>query len=30
VHRVMAMFPESLAAAPERTIFEASIDPTLV
>ena len=30
VHRVMAMFPESLAAAPERTIFDASIDPTLV
>jgi quinol monooxygenase YgiN len=30
VHRVMAMFPESLVAPPERTIFDASLDPTLV
>jgi quinol monooxygenase YgiN len=30
VHRAMAMFPESLAAPPERTIFDASVDPTLV
>ena len=30
VHRVMAMLPESLVAAPERTIFDATVDPTLV
>jgi quinol monooxygenase YgiN len=30
VHRVMAMLPESLAAPPERTIFDAAVDPLLV
>jgi quinol monooxygenase YgiN len=30
VNRVMAMLPESLVAPPARTIFDASIDPTLV
>jgi quinol monooxygenase YgiN len=30
VHRVMAMLPESLMAPPERTIFDAVVDPTLV
>jgi quinol monooxygenase YgiN len=30
VHRAMAMFAESLAALPERTIYEASFDPKLV
>jgi len=30
VHRVMAMLPASLAAPPERTIFDAAVDPTLV
>jgi len=30
VHRVMAMLPESLATPPERTIYDASLDPTLV
>ena len=30
VHRVMAMLPESLAAPPERTIFDADLDPTLI
>jgi quinol monooxygenase YgiN len=30
VHRVMAMLPESVVAPPERTIFEASVHPTLV
>jgi quinol monooxygenase YgiN len=30
VGRVMAMLPESLVAPPERTIFDASVDPTLV
>jgi quinol monooxygenase YgiN len=30
VHRAMAIFQESLVAPPERTIFDASIDPTLV
>jgi quinol monooxygenase YgiN len=30
VARVMAMLPESLVAPPERTIFEASVHPTLV
>ena len=30
VHRVMAMLPESLVTPPERTIYDASLDPTLV
>jgi quinol monooxygenase YgiN len=30
VHRVMAMLPESLMAPPERTVYDASLDPTLV
>jgi len=30
VHRAMAIFPESLVASPERTIFDASINPVLV
>src|SRR3954449_6565271 len=30
VHRAMAMFAEALAAPPERMIFDASRDPTLV
>jgi quinol monooxygenase YgiN len=30
VHRVIGMLPESLVAPPERTIFEASVHPTLV
>ena len=30
VDRVMAMLPASLVAPPERTIFHASLDPTLV
>jgi quinol monooxygenase YgiN len=30
VHKAMAMFPEALAAPPERTIFDASVDPALV
>jgi quinol monooxygenase YgiN len=30
VHRAMAIFPESLLAPPERTIFDASINPVLV
>ena len=30
VHRAMAMFADALEAPPERTIFDASIDPTLV
>jgi len=30
VHRAMAMFPTALAKAPERTIFDASVDPVLV
>jgi quinol monooxygenase YgiN len=30
VHRAMAIFPELLAAPPERTIFDAAIDPELV
>jgi hypothetical protein len=30
VHRAMALFAESLAAPPERTIFDASPDLTLV
>jgi hypothetical protein len=30
VQRAMAIFQESLVAPPERTIFDASLDPTLV
>jgi quinol monooxygenase YgiN len=30
VHRAMAIFPDLLAGPPERTIFDASIDPVLV
>jgi quinol monooxygenase YgiN len=30
VARVVAMLPESLVAPPERTIFDASVDPMLV
>ena len=30
VGRVMAMLPDSLVASPERTVFEASVHPTLV
>lgn len=30
VHRVMAMLPESLVTPPERTIYDASLHPTLV
>ena len=30
VHRAMAIFPDSLVAPPERTIFDASISPVLV
>ena len=30
VHTAMAMFSESLIAPPERTIYDASVDPTLV
>ena len=30
VHRAMAMFTDALDAPPERTIFDASVDPTLV
>ena len=30
VHTAMGIFPELLAAPPERTIFDASIDPVLV
>src|SRR4051794_6861690 len=30
VHRAMALFAEALAAPPERTIFDASLDPTIV
>ena len=29
VHRAMAMFPEALAAPPDRTIYDASRDPEL-
>jgi quinol monooxygenase YgiN len=29
VHRAMAIFPDSLVAPPERTIFDASINPVL-
>jgi quinol monooxygenase YgiN len=28
VHKAMALFAESLAAPPERTIYDASVDPT--
>jgi quinol monooxygenase YgiN len=30
VHRAMAIFPESLVAPPERTIFDPSVNPVLV
>ena len=30
VHRAMAMFADALEAAPERTIFHASVDPSRV
>jgi quinol monooxygenase YgiN len=30
VHTAMAMFPEALAAPPDRTIYEASRDPELI
>jgi quinol monooxygenase YgiN len=30
VHRAMAMFSEALAAPPDRTIYDATRDPTLV
>jgi len=30
VHKAMALFAESLAAPPERTIYDASVDPNLV
>jgi hypothetical protein len=30
VDGIMAMLPASLVAPPERTIFDASLDPTLV
>jgi quinol monooxygenase YgiN len=30
VDKVMAVLPKSLVAPPERTIFDASLDPTLV
>ena len=30
VHRAMAIIPESLVARPQRTIFDASINPVLV
>jgi quinol monooxygenase YgiN len=30
VHRAMAIFPESLAVQPERTILDASVNPMLV
>jgi len=30
VHKVMAMLPDSLVAPPERTIFDAAVNPTLV
>ena len=30
VHRAMALFAESLEALPERTIYDASVDPALV
>jgi quinol monooxygenase YgiN len=30
VHRAMAVFPDLLAGPPERTLFDASIDPVLV
>jgi quinol monooxygenase YgiN len=30
VHRAMAMFAEALEAPPDRTLFDASVDPVLV
>ena len=30
VHRAMAIFADALEAPPERTLFDASIDPTLL
>jgi quinol monooxygenase YgiN len=30
VHRAMAIFPDSLVASPERTIYDALVDPALV
>jgi quinol monooxygenase YgiN len=30
VHRAMAMFADALAAPPDRTIYDASVDPALV
>jgi quinol monooxygenase YgiN len=30
VHRAMALFADALEAPPERTLFDASVDPTLV
>ncbi len=30
VHRVMAMLPDALVGPPERTIFDAAVDPILV
>ena len=30
VHRAMAMFADALAGPPERTFFDASVDPVLV
>jgi quinol monooxygenase YgiN len=30
VHKAIALFSESLVGPPERTIFDASLDPTLV
>ena len=30
VHTAMAIFPDLLAAPPERTIYDASVDPALV
>jgi quinol monooxygenase YgiN len=30
VHTAMAIFPDSLVASPERTIYDASVDPALV
>jgi quinol monooxygenase YgiN len=30
VHAAMAMFPEALAAPPDRTIYDASRDPSLI
>lgn len=30
VHRAIAMFADALAGAPDRTLFDASVDPVLV